>query len=263
MHSSVGHRRPRDEEIRWIAMLRIGIAFLLLTHVAHADTRGYLRATPIADEVTLDKPKGPPRVVVARTQVDWVSAWKAAGGTGAAKAIDFERFMVVGVVNGAKDDRVVYRIQLDDAANAKALEVHLGTGDGPTWSGRTRKRTGAHFVVTPRSALAVRFVRDQMVDGRVEGNTGENIDSTEVATVAAVVVKPKGVAALREAAERAVVAQLTPAERKQLLENEVGLMKRIPHGWTDLGVVRETDRWVITYDKLVFRVDVATGAVTR
>lgn len=239
------------------------LAFLSAT--ASADTLGYMRVTPVADEVTLDKPAGPPRAIVARTRAEWEAAWRAAGGAGAARSIDFARHMVVGIVNGPKDDRVIYRIQLDDAAAAKQLEVHLGSSDSPTWSGPTRKRASVHFVVTPRTSLAVRFVMDRMVDaGLFDHGTGEGVDSTEVATVAAVTTPVTGKAALREAAERAVVGSLSVAERKQLLAGPLGgPMKRIPHGWTDLEVTREAARWVIRYDTLRFHVDVATGKVTR
>jgi len=241
-------------------------AILIACAPASADTLGYLRTTPLATEFTIARPKGAARVVVARTQAEWRDAWKAAGGTGDAKAVDFERQMIVGVVNGAQDDRVVYRIQLDDAANATVLEVHLGSGDAPTWSGNTRKPTGAQFVVTPRSALAVRFVSDEMVDGHVFGhtNTGEGVESKTVLTVAAVSIKPTGKASLREQAERAVVGSLSAADRKTLLVGPLGgSLKRIPHGWTKLDVIREPDRWSITYDDLAFHVDVATGSVTR
>jgi hypothetical protein len=242
------------------------LAGVLCAAPARADTLGYLRTTPIAAEFTIAEPSGAARVVVARTQREWQEAWKAAGGSGPAKPIDFDRQMIVGVVNGAKHDRVVYRIQLDDAASPKALEVHLGSGDAPTWSGNTRRPTGAHFVVTPRSALAVHFVMDEMVDGRVFGltNTGEGVESKAVATVAAVVLKRTGKAQLREDAERAVVSSLSAADRKKLLVGPMGApLKRIPHGWTKLLVLREQDRWSITYDDLTFHVDAATGHVTK
>lgn len=244
----------------------IALLGILSGSLALADTLGYLRTTPIAIEFTISKPKGAARVIVARSQTEWRDAWKAAGGTGDASAIDFDRQMIVGVVNGPKDDRVVYRIQLDDAANPKALEVHLGFGDAPSWSGPTRKRTGAHFVVTPRSALAVHFVMDNMVDGGMFGhtNTGEGVESKDVATIAAVTFKTTGKAPLREDAERAIVASLSTADRNKLLVGPMGgALKRIPHGWTKLDVVRENDRWTIAYDDLTFHVDVATAAVTR
>jgi hypothetical protein len=246
--------------------VRAAYLVLLVATAAHADTLGYQRVTPITDEVVIDKPQGASRAIVARTQTEWNTAWKAAGGTGAAKTIDFDRHMVVGIVNGAKEDRVIYRIQLDDAANAKALEVHLGAGDSPTHGGNTRKPTRAHFVVTPRSSLAVRFTMDQMVDAGVFGHSsGEGVDSKEVATVPAVRATPVvAKAGTREAAERAVIGQLSATERKELLKGPLGgPMTRVPHGWTDLEVTREANRWMIRYDKLRFHVDVATGAVTR
>ncbi len=242
------------------------IAGILQATSVDADTLGYLRTTPIALEFAIAKPRGAARVVVVRTQKEWESVWKAAGGLGRFSAVDFERQMIVGVINGAKDDRVVYRIQLDDAAKPTALEVHLGFGDAPTWEGATRKPTGAHFVVTPRSALPVHFVYDQMVDGGMfdHTNTGEGVDSKDVATIAGISVTSSGKAALREEAERAVVATLTVAERKKLLIGPLGgALRRIPHGWTKLAIQRDKDRWQIQYDDLRFEVDVTTGAVTH
>jgi hypothetical protein len=230
-----------------------------------ADTLGYLRCTPTATEFTIANPRGVARVVVARTQSEWRDAWKDAGST-AASDVDFDQRMVVGVVNGAKDNRVVYRIQLDDAAHPKALEVHLGSGDAPCGNLHTRKQTGAHFVVTPRSALPVHFVRDEMVDARVFAftNTGEGVESKDLGTIAANVVKTTAKAALREDAESAVAAALSATDRKKLLVGPLGgSMRRVPHGWTELGVTLDKGRWTIKYDDLVFEVDAATGRVTK
>jgi hypothetical protein len=231
-----------------------------------ADTLGYLRCTSAATEFALANPRGAARVVVARTQAEWRDVWQAAAGEPAAGDVDFNRHIVVGVINGAKDDLVVYRIQLDDAAHPKALEVHLGSGDAPCGSMRTRKQTGAHFVVTPRSALPVHFVRDEMVDAGlfVFTNTGEGVESKDLGTIAAGVTKTTGKAALRENAERAVAATLSATDRKQLLvAPRDGPMKRIPHGWTQLDVTLDKGRWTIKYDDLTFEVNAATGKVTR
>lgn len=256
---------PRyDPRMRIACSLGIVLA---VTATARADTLGYLRRTPIHGEHVLARAKGRPRVVVARTQAAWAAAWRAAGGRGPAATIDFDRQMVVGVVNGPRDDRVIYRIQLDDAARATALEVHIGTGDGPTWSGRTRPRTGAQFVITPRCDLPIHFVRDEMIDGRVYASspTDEGVESSDIATLpAASGPAPAGKAALREHAERLAVGALTAGERAQLLRGPLDrTLARIPHGWTELDVIRGPDHWTIAYDQLVFRVDAATGAVTR
>ena len=249
-------------------MIRSGLVLLTVLHVAPAaaDTLGYLRVMTFDGDFAIAKPSGKPRLVVARTAAEWSTTWKQAGGSGTAPTVDFERDMVVGVVNGPKDDRVVYRIQLDDAANAKALEVHLGRGDAPSWSGNTRKPTGAHFVATPRTALPLHVVFDEMIDGMLfaHSTAGEGVDSKDVATIAAVAIAAAGKAALRENAERAVIDALTAAERKQLLVGPYGRrFTRIPHGWTKLAIERTQDRWTITYDELTFEVDVATAAVTR
>ncbi len=88
--------------------------------------------------------------------------------------------------------------------------------------------------------------------------------SKQISVVPGVTTTVRGKAALREDAERAVVTSLSAAERKQLLEGPLGRpLARIPHGWTDLEVVREPARWKIRYDKLVFHVDAATGKVTH
>ena len=243
------------------------IVLALSAVVARADTLGYLRATAPTNEVIIARPKGAARVIVARTQAEWREAWRAAGGGGEASSVDFARQMVVGVVSAAKDDRVVYRIQLDDAAKATALEVHLGHADAPAGPGRTHARTGAHFVVTPRSALPVRFVMDEMIDGRVFATTGrgEGVASTEVGVVPAMTTgATTDKAALREQAEAAVVGALTAAERTKLLVGPLDRpMSRVPHGWTKLEIARATDHWTIAYDDVAFRVDVATGVVTR
>jgi hypothetical protein len=248
------------------ARLAAGVLLAMLAEAAVGDTLGYLPATRFADQVTIARSKGPTRVSDARNQQEWSAAWKAAGGTGTAKAVDFERQMVVGVVNGRGEDRVIYRIQLDSGDDPRFLEVHLGVGGAYTREGATPRLAGAQFVVTPRSALPVRFVYDEMVDGGVFGmtNTEEGVESHEVAAIAGVRVEAAGKAPLREEAERAVVAALSAAERKKLLRGPMDQpMKRFPHGWTRLDVVRLADRWTIRYDDLAFEVDVATGDVTR
>lgn len=248
--------------------LRVAAAVVagLAAFAVHADTFGYLCATLFEREVALPLGRGESRVVVARSPDEWSAAFGKAGGAGTALPVDFERDMVVGVVNGQGEDRVVYRIQLDRGADPRALEVHLGTSDAPKWAGSTHPRVGAHFVVTPRSALPVRFVMDEMVDVMMFGmtNTGEGVESREVAVVAGSRGEAAGRAALREDAERAVVAALTPAERAKLLRGPIDtLLARIPHGWMHLEVARLADRWSIRYDDLAFEVDVATGKVTR
>lgn len=233
---------------------------------AAADTLGFLQCTPPAQEFAIAKPSGAARLLVARTAAEWREAWRGAGGAGAAPEVDFERAMVLGAVNAAKEDRVIYRIQLDDAANPGSLEVHLGFSDSLCGSARTRQKTGAHFVVTPRSALPVRFVLDQMVDGHMFGFPGflEGVETKDLATTAAAAAPRTGKAPLREDAERAVLAALSPAEHKKLLTGPLGgPMKRLPHGWTRLAVTRSADRWSIKYDDFAFEVDVATGSVTR
>ena len=234
---------------------------------ARADTLGLLPCTANAGEHAIAKAKGPARVVVARTAAAWTAAWQAAGGAGKAPEVDFERELVVGVVSAAKAPHVIYRIQLDSAVAPTALEVHASGSDAPCGqSARTRASTGAHFVVTPRSALPVHFVLDEMIDGRmfVADPKTEGVGTTDLGTLPAGGATGGGKAANREDAEHAVVAVLTATEKAALAIGPLARpMQRLPHGWTRLDVVREQERWAIRYDALAFTVDVATGKVAR
>jgi hypothetical protein len=246
------------------------LALLLLSAAATtalAATLGLLPCTANAGEHAIAKAKGAARVVVARTAAEWAVAWRAAGGAGKAPRVDFAREMVVGVVSAAKATHVIYRIQLDSGLAPTALEVHASEGGAPCGPGaRTPAATGAHFVVTPRSALPVRFVLDEMIDGRmfVADPDGEGVGTTELGAVPAGGATGPGKAANREDAERAVVAGLTAAEQERLAIGPLDRrMKRLPHGWTRLEVTRERGRWRVRYEDLAFEVDVATGTVTR
>lgn len=241
--------------------MRIALLALLLgATAARADTLGLLPCTAAAGEAVVAKPKGKPRIVVAHTTDEWRAAWTAAGGAGAPLAVDFERHVVVGLVTAEKD--VIYRIELDSAVAPRALHVRVGAADAPCGGGRTRAAAGAHFVVTPRTALPVRFLHDDMIDGRmfVADPAGEGVGTTELGTVAAVASKGLN----REDAEHAVVGALTAAEKTKLATGPLDRpLARLPHGWTRLAVAREKDRWTVAYDDLAFTVDATTGAVRR
>jgi hypothetical protein len=229
------------------------LAFLvLLASPARADTFGYLPETDFNEDMMIMKPAGHDRMIVARTQAEWTAAWQGTYGSGAAPDVDFERNMVIGVVGR---DRSIYRVQIDNAAKPTQLEVHL--------QAKAVTRLAAHFIVTPRSALAVHFVYDEMVDGGLCGHTtGECIDSKDVTTVAAV-ARPIAKLVLREDAEHAVYAALTAADKKHLQETYTGTWKRIPNGWTKIAIERDAKAWTISYDDLRFEVEIATGAVKR
>lgn len=238
---------------------------LLLAGRAHASTLGLFPCTADAPTIQGTQPRGAAQLVVARDARALADAWRAAGLAGAPFAVDFERAMVVGVIADATTDRVIYRIQLDDAARATALVVHLAPGDAPCEAGRTPKPARAQLVVTPRSDLPVRFVADAMVDGRlyVEGATMEGVGETVLATVAAP-TPPASTAkvATREAAERIALAHLTAAQRKTLLRGPLDrTMTRIPHGWTRVAVTLADATWHVRYDDVDVAVDRATGRV--
>ena len=247
-------------------LLLAGSLLLATLPSAQASTLGYLPCTPAAHSWTIATPSGAPRTIVARTTEEWRAAWRAAGGAGDAPAVAFDRDMVIGVVS-AKPERVVYRVQLDDASAPKALEVHLGSPDAPCgFERRTPAPTRAHFVATPRSSLAVHFVFDGMIDGRVyvTDPSTEGVSTVEVATVPAIQKPATKLRALdREEAEQAVIRRLTPAQRAKLAIGPIGrTLARVPHGWTRLVVERSDTSWRVRYDDLAFDVDVATGTAT-
>ena len=240
--------------------MRLLLTLLLCTTAAHADTLGLLPCTAPVAEAVVAKPKGKPRIVVAHGADEWRAAWTAAGGAGKPLAVDFDRQIVVGVITAAKD--VIYRIELDSAVSPTALQVRVGASDAPCAGGRTRAAVGAHFVVTPRTALPVHFLLDGMEDVHlyVSQPDHEGVDTSDLGTVAAVAVKGIN----REDAEHAVTGALSAAEKTRLANGPLDRpLKRLPHGWTKVAVTREADRWLVQYDDLAFAVDATTGAVSR
>jgi hypothetical protein len=239
---------------------------LLLSAAAHADTLGLPPCTaPVGEWKLATPPPSAPKGVVARTPTEWQSVWRAVGGKGAPPAVDFERLMVVGVTTQAKDGLVIYRIQVDDTAPPRRLEVRVtpratfcDLQPGPP-------APKVHLVATPRSALPVHVLEDGMIDGHMFGMGNEGVDSRELAAIPAA-TRPSGTQVLlREDAEARVRAALTPGELAELGKPPVGAkpMPRFPHLWTPLAVERVADRWRVRYDRLRFEVEVATGALLR
>jgi hypothetical protein len=229
---------------------------------AGADTLGL---PPCTHErvVPLAHLRGAPHVIVARDEREWLDTWRAVGGKGEAPVVDFERDMVVGVVSAPGEPRVVYRVQLDDAERPNELEVHVARPGGPC--GFTQQMASAPLVVTPRSALPIHFVNDEMTDGMeyAADPTGAGVTRTDLGKVAGREVRSTARAATREAAEHAVVAMLTPAQRAKLAKGPLDRkLPHLPHAWTRLDVTREPDRWSIRYDDLAFTVNVATATVS-
>ncbi len=227
--------------MRSLAILALSVA------PAAADTPGYLPDTPSTQDLIIMQPAGADRLIVARSQREWASAWQSTYGRGTPPEVDFARDMVIGVV---APDRLIYRVQLDSVAQPKELEVYLRV---TRWPGQTifspRSRRTAHFVVTPRSALPV-HANDESPNYGICGFPEDACIDLGTAPGGA---RPNGKLELREDAEHAVFETLTAAERAHLA----------PGAPAVLAVERDAKHWTITYDELTFEVDIATGAVKR
>jgi hypothetical protein len=117
----------------------------------------------------------------------------------------------------------------------------------------------------PRSALPVWFVRDQMIDGGMFGHVNEGTDETELGRLPGVARSTANrPVILREDAERLAFAQLTPKELAQIRLGPMGgPMRRVLHPWVRLRVERQDVAWLIRYDTIDLKLDVATGRVER
>jgi hypothetical protein len=236
---------------------------LLLGSTARADTIGLPPCTPFDHQWKLDRAAGKARVLAVRAVADWRRLWAGLGRK--APDVDFERQTVVGVIAAPGEKRVIYRVQIDDPAAPKRLEVRVAdraafcdTRDGPPGA-------RVHLVAVPRSALPVWFVRDQMVDGGVFGVHNEGTDELELGRAAA---GPRPSArrpvVLREDAERLAYAALDAKERAKIQQGPLGgPMRRVLHPWVPLRVERQAARWRVRYGALDLWVDTATGAVSR
>jgi hypothetical protein len=246
-----------------------GTTVIFLSLVLHAggaaaDTFGYPVCSKLNGQFSSERARGETRGVVARTQAQYEQL-VAPNEVAKLARVDFTRDMVVGVVSEPGHERVVYRVELDDAANPSALVVRLASPNAPCKGGRTPARARTHLVIVPRSGLAVRFVIDDMIDGRVFNERNEGVDSKVLTIVPAPEsAASNGKAPNREDAERAAVAALTAAERERLaMGPRGGKMQRVPHSWTNTVISRDEKVWHVSYDDVSLDVDVATGNVTR
>jgi hypothetical protein len=250
-------------------LARAGLAltalFLLappLQEKASADTLGLPPCTSFVDEWRLDQAGQDTTVLVVRTAAEWQRPW--AGRKWQVPRVDFARNMVVGVKAPPHKKLAIYRVQVDDPASPKLLEVRVADG-AASCGNKTVPGARVHLVVVPRSALPVWFVRDQMIDGRVFGLFNEGTDELELGRVAA--AERPGSAqdlALREDAERLAFAVLDAKERAQLQIGPLGRrMRRVLHPWVRLHVERQPARWLIEYGAFTLSVDATSGQVQR
>jgi hypothetical protein len=230
------------------------------TAPARADTLGLPPAQEFLWQESVKLSKLPQENAhLARNRREWRALWKQLRGAKAvAPQLDFHRVMVVGVV--AKRDQTVsiYRIAVEGSDSSPELVVHTTPG--------ARQPARIHLVATPQSLLPIRFVVDTMVDGRIAlGGHGEGFDSATLATIKAR-ARPASaaVAAYREDAETRVRKSLTAAQIAQARsELPVSYGKRYPEPWSEVEVRREPKAWRIIYDGMSFRVDVASGDLSK
>lgn len=250
----------------------VAVWVLFAAPSVRASTLGLLRCTNDGRSwASQAKRDGKAATRVIRDREALGALWQRLSLRDPVPAIDFGHDMILVLEDAPKEARVIYRVQLDDSVNPRALEVHVAGPNLPCGNGaRTPDKAAVHLVQTRRSLLPVRFVADEMVDGRlfVQGASKEGVDETELAVVAPPPTErpaPPLPITTREGAEQRVVAALTQAERALLSRGPLANhpMKRIPHGWTELSVTYASGIWTVRYDTLTFVVDAATGAVTR
>ncbi|HVS36810.1 MAG TPA: hypothetical protein VMS17_14715 [Gemmataceae bacterium] len=233
-----------------------------------ADTYGLPPFTDFEQEWRLDDAavKGPD-VLIARNADEWAALWKKLGPQAKdAPPVDFSRWMVVGVVTPVgKPGRAVYRVELEDAANPKELRVRVAVDGALCQKPKNMAVKGArvHLAAVGVSALPVRFIQDDEVDGGVFG-LNEGTDQMPLGEAPAVKSPDlKGKAAYREQAERLVRQSLTAEEvtrlRKAVWPGTFG--ERYPQPWSVIQIRRGVDEWTIDYDGRQFTVNAETGAV--
>jgi len=239
------------------------VVLAILVGTASADTLGFPPCNTFDASWTAAGTRTTSAIYVARDKVAWGELWKRTERTTAAPEVDFATQMVVGVEN-SKDDHVIYRVELDDAAHPKALVVRTGYPDAPCGASRTPGAVRVHFVSVPRSHLPVHFVFDELVDGRVFSADNEGVNTKDLGTMDVTAApRSKDAAVEREDAERAVVASLSAADRNKLATGPLDrAMRRVPHAWTKTTISRDATTWKIQYDGRAFTVDVHTGKVT-
>lgn len=201
----------------------IAALLLLIAPCVRASTLGLLRCTNDGPQWRSQKTQAGvtgPRVL--RDQESFAALWHRLALPGQPPPVDFAHDMILVLANTAREDRVIYRVQLDDGARPRALEVHVAGAALPCAGAETPAKAAVHVVQTRRSLLPVRFLSDAMIDGRlfVSGFSREGVEELELAVVA----PPPGPIpsesvlpiTTREGAEQRVVAALTATERKQL-----------------------------------------------
>lgn len=228
---------------------------------AHADTIGLPPVTDFerewkADETSLTGP------LAIRNAEQWRAMWKEhAPKDQDAPAVDFDRWMVVGIASLAPTrPRQIYRIELDEPAKAKELVVRVADHGFSQFPKRVDiKGYRLHLVVTGQSALPVRFIKDQMGDGAW-------IDSELLGKIDGVKPRAKaGRAFYREDVEKLIHANLSEQDIAKL-RTQIrlgGPSKIYPGLWSVVRVQRNEKHWDVEYDGLRFTVDVQTGDVTR
>lgn len=209
------------------------------------------------------------QLLAIRTAEQWAALWKKhAPKDKEPPAVDFDRWMVVGIATPApKDPHQIYRIELDNAAKPKSLQIRVATY-GVSFRPKHVEIKGVkiHLVLTGKSALPVEFIEDAQVDAGA-GWITDYVDQKALGKVAG--IKPlagAGRAGYREDAEQLIAATLTPAEIVKLrtqMRSRTSSGKRYPELWSVIDVRRDEKSWEINYDGLRFAVDVQTGQVIR
>jgi len=234
------------------------------------DTFGLPPFTPLEQEWKFDKTKVEgPGVVCARSREEWAAAWgRYVPGSDPLPEVDFERFMVVGIVGGKGDlSRAIYRIELDDAANPAVLMVRCAAHSEVSSKPKETTIAGAklHLGVTGKSALPVRFAIDKSVDGMVFHEAG-GVDEAPLGNAEGLSIPSKAEGILfREDAEKRVRASMKDTEVRDL-KRELGHLAfgaRYPELWSVVSVRRGKNTWAIEYDRVKFEVDVLSGKVRR
>ncbi len=252
-----------------------GLASILLLYAvvprAYADTYGLPPCTAFEREWKIQETalKGPNTVVI-RSPNEWRTLWREhTRQTQEIPAIDFEQFMVVGIAGGEKEGlRAIYRIELDDPANPTELLVRVARDSALCQRPQSHTIKGArlHLVAIGKSALPVRFVLDDMVDGDLFGIAG-GIEETVLGRIAGPGPGERSTlrADYREQAEKLARGSLTETEitaaKKALWPGTYG--DRYPQLWSVIDVRRVDEKWTVHYDEFRFEVDVATGKVSR
>jgi hypothetical protein len=240
----------------------INLLALAIPAKAMADTFGLLPPTPFVLELRLLKaPEGTPAVMAFRTDVEFKAFLKSQPPElSHMAALDFEKYMVIGITRKSVENLVIYRVEVDDAAKPMTLLVRVALDASPTlnWS-------QIQLVVVPVSALPIRFIRDEKVDGASAALYRDGVDSKVLGNIGAIAATDRktGPAVYREQAEHLVRAALSAEEVKQAkdkIETKIG--SRYPQAYSRIEIHLKQGTWKIRYDDFQFEVD-AAGNVIR